>query len=446
MNDIIKGVKAMNEGDITRKINDYVKKYEDEIIDLAQNLIKIPSENIAPNGFEKDAQLFLLDKLKEINGIEVDSFTPIEVEGIEKHPAYFKGREYKDRPNVVALKRGSGRGKSVIFSSHIDTVTRNPLPWDTGDPFSGKIVDGKLFGRGSFDMKGILASTVILLKIISDNKIELKGDLIVESVVDEENGGSNGTLASRLRGYNGDVAILPEPSLLTMCPACQGGKAYRVKAEGRAGTGYGGEKLVNPVYGLGALMKSINEYEKEINIKADPKGIFYKEEEKPRTVILDKVQAGDLKPGGNVGVPDSAWFSIFINTLPGYSEEDLDSEFNNFINKVARENSELFPQPPKIEGLTRYLWPYETDPNHPVVSIMKDGLKSFRKEKAVVEGAKFACDGFIFNKYFSIPTIVFGPRGGNAHAQDEYVLVEDLLLLTKVFLYVALKWCKGNLD
>jgi len=435
----------MNKGKIVNKINDYVKQYEDEIIDLAQNLIKIPSENIAPTGFEKEAQMFLLDKLKEIDGIEIDSFTPIEVKGIEEHPAYFKGRKYKDRPNVVALKRGSGGGKSVIFSSHIDTVTKNPLPWDTGDPFSGKIVDGELFGRGSFDMKGALASTIVLLKIVSDQKIKLKGDLIVESVVDEENGGSNGTLASRLRGYNGDVAILPEPSLLTVCPACKGGKVYRVKTKGRAGTGYGGEELINPAYGLGALMKSINDYEKEINIKANPKGIFYKGEEKPRTVILDKVQAGDLKPGGNITIPESAWFSIFINTLPGYSEEDLDSEFKDFINNVASKNSELFPQLPKVEGLTRYLWPYETDPNHPVVSIIKDGLELFRKERAVVEGAKFACDGFIFNKYFSIPTIVFGPRGGNAHAQDEYVLVEDLFLLTKIFLYVVLKWCEGNL-
>ncbi len=434
----------MNNGYLFKKIDAIVCDYKEEIIGLARDLVKIPSENIAPDGFEKDAQEFLYDKFKDINNIELDKFTPLEVKGIQDHPAYFKGRNYKDRPNVVGQLKGQGGGKSIIFSNHMDTVTRNPLPWKENDPFSGKIKDGDLFGRGSFDMKGALASTFMLMKIISDLDIGIKGDLMVESVVDEENAGSNGTLASRIKGYNADVAILPEPSMLSICPGGKGGKVYRVFTEGKAGTGYGGEQLVNPAYGLGALMRSISDYSDYINTSAKPAGHYYRDEKKPREVILDKVQIGDLSPGGNISIPDKAWFSIFIQSLPGYSEHDLDEEFRNFITDVSKKDKKVFPAEPEVVGLTRYLWPFETDPGHKSIPILETALKKWHNT-AQVEGAKFACDGFIFHKYFSTPTIIFGPRGGNAHAQDEFVKVDDLILMTKVFLYLVLRWCEGEI-
>ena len=431
----------MSPDPLIKIVNQYVEDYKNDLIQLASDLVKIPSENILPDGFEKEAQDYLYSYLKKLEGIGLDYFTPLEVKGIEKHPAYRHGRNYINRPNLVAVKKGNKSSRSLIFSSHIDTVTRKPLPWNLAEPFSGKIIEGKLFGRGSFDMKGALASTIMVLKIIADNKIALKGDLIVESVVDEENAGSNGTLASRLKGYNGDVAILPEPSLLDICPACKGGKAYRISLKGKAGTGYGGELISNPVYGISLLAYNIYNYEKKINQNPYLESFYYKEEKNPRTVILDKVQAGDLEPGGNIGIPDEAWFSIFINTLPGFSEEMLDNEFKKFIIDIVKKNKDVFPQEPEITGITRYLWPFEVNKDNPATRDLFFASNAIGLKNPLITGAKFACDGFIFNNYFSIPTIIFGPRGGNAHAQDEYVLIDDLILLTKIFLYFTLKWC-----
>lgn len=431
----------MDSGSMIKMIDEYVEEYREELLELASNLIKIPSENIMPNGYEKDCQDYLYKYLKNIKGIETDYFCPTDVKGLEEHPAYKSGRNYSNRPNVVAVKNGGGSGKTVVFSSHVDTVSRRPLPWQSGDPFSGKIIDGKLYGRGSFDMKGGLASTVICLKIIAEKGLPIKGKLIVESVVDEENAGSNGTLASRLRGYNGDVAILPEPSLLNICPACKGGKIYRISLKGKAGTGYGGELISNPIYGIGLIAYSLSEYEKQINRKPKQGGFYYENEQNPRTLIVDKIQAGDLDPGGNIGIPDEAWVSFFVNTLPGFTEEMLDKEINDFIAGVVKEHKDVFADNPCVQGVSRYLWPHELDPGHPAVSQLVEASKAGRMEDIVVTGAKFACDGFIFNNYFNTPTIVFGPRGGNAHAQDEFVLVDDLVLLTKIYLYFVLKWC-----
>jgi acetylornithine deacetylase len=301
--------------------------------------------------------------------------------------------------------------------------------------------NGKLYGRGSFDMKGALAASFVLLKILSDKNVLSEGDVIVESVVDEENGGSNGTLACRLRGYDGDAAILPEPSLLSICPACKGGKTYRIDIQGRAGTGFAGEEIVNPIYGLGALLRGIRDYEIMINENPRSAGRFYSSVQNPRTVTLDKAHAGDLEPGGNVGVPDSAWFSVYINTLPGFSEKDLDTELTRYLLERVRKDSALFPQEPTIRGISRYLYPFETDPSHPIIPLLETGVASFSDSGAVVEGADFACDGFIFHRFFNIPTIIFGPRGGNAHAQDEFVFIDDLVFFTKVCLYTVMKWC-----
>lgn len=431
----------MQDDSLLKIADSYVENSRSDLLKLASDMVKIPSENILPYGYEKKAQDFLFDYLKRIKGIGLDYFNPLEVEGIEKHSAYRVGRDYKDRPNVVAVKKGGNAGKSVIFSSHIDTVSQRPLPWIESEPFSGKIFDGKLFGRGSFDMKGALASTVIVLKIIAENNISLKGDVIVESVVDEENAGSNGTLASRLRGYNGDVAIVPEPSLLDICPAAKGGKVYKISLKGKAGTGYGGELVSNPVYGLSLVAYNIFNYEKMINQAPYLGSIYYKDEKNPRTVILDKFQAGDLDPGGNIGIPSDAWFTLFINTMPGFTEEMLDNEIKRFVKDIVKKNNELFPKEPEITGISRYLWPFEVDRDNPAISELSLALESFTKEKPVITGAKFGCDGFIFNNYFSIPTIILGPRGGNAHAQDEYVLADDLILLAKIFLFFTLKWC-----
>ena len=427
--------------DLKESVNNYVEEYRDELLNLASELVKIPTENIVPTGYEKECQDYLHGYLKKINGIEIDYFTPSDIDGLKDHPVYRGDRDYSNRPNVVASKSGTGGGRSVVLSSHVDTVTKKPLPWPTGDPFSGTISDGKLFGRGSFDMKGGLAVTVMCLKIIAEKSLPIKGKVIVESVVDEENAGCIGTLASRLRGHNADIAILPEPSLLQICPATKGGKHFRIDIGGKAGTGYGGEEIVNPIYGAGLLAYKIREYDKQINSVDGQGGYFYEKEKAARTIIFDKIQSGDLDPGGNIGIPDSAWFSLFINTLPGFTEQVLDDEFCGFVERVAAENKEVFKTPPRVSGLTRYLWPTEMDIKHPSLAVLEEAAIAGGLENPVITGAKFACDGFVFDKYFNTPAIIFGPRGENAHAQDEYVLTEDLVLLTKIYLNFILKWC-----
>ena len=127
------------------------------------------------------------------------------------------------RPNVGSRRKGTGGGRSLILSGHIDTVPRGTQPW-TRDAFGGEIDGNRLYGRGSNDMKAGVGINLFMAEAVAALRLKLAGDLIVETVADEEFGGVNGTLAGRLRGYVADAAIVTEPSFLRICPAQRGGR------------------------------------------------------------------------------------------------------------------------------------------------------------------------------------------------------------------------------
>jgi acetylornithine deacetylase len=109
-------------------INDCVEHNRRAILDLNRELVSIPSENRYPEGDEKDVQEFVEGYLGDL-GCRTDTFLPTEVPGLAEHPAYLGGRNYEGRPNVVGKKEGTGGGRSILFSGHMDTVPRGEDPW-----------------------------------------------------------------------------------------------------------------------------------------------------------------------------------------------------------------------------------------------------------------------------------------------------------------------------
>src|SRR5699024_7446170 len=107
-------------------------------------------------------------------------------------------------------------------------------------PYGGKIIDGKLYGRGATDMKGGNIALMIVLDAIQSLNIKLKGDVIFQSVVEEESGGA-GTLDAILKGYKADAAIIPEPTNMKLFPKQQGSKWFRLHVTGR--TAHGGTRF-----------------------------------------------------------------------------------------------------------------------------------------------------------------------------------------------------------
>jgi len=408
----------------------------DDIVQFTQELVRIPSENKMPSGFEKECQEYVIDFLKGI-GLEVDSFLPTDVKGLTEHPYYLAGRDYENRPNVVGVWKGTGGGKSLIISGHIDTSPKEP--WFDNEPFGGQISDGRIYGRGTFDMKGGLAAGLMAVKFLKEAGIKLKGNVVLESVVDEEYGGANGTLATLIKGYKGDAVIIPEPTEMVICPATRGDQNFKVIIQGTAGMPYTTGEWINPVYGIASIIKGLKQFE-QIRLENTRLHPLYEKVPNPLPVIIKKLKAGEIEENGALGIPSESWLLVGVQTFPPTTEKQVDGEFFTFMDSLIESDSELKMNPPRYEKRFRYVEPMETDANSPIVKEIRNSFRKITGREGEVKGAPFPCDAFLFSKY-DIPVVCFGPAGGNAHAPNEFVSIKELVDLTKIFATIIFNWC-----
>lgn len=421
---------------IETKIHEWVTSHAEQILHLTETLMRFPTVNHPPTGDEYAAQQFVIETMRAMN-LDTDVFLPTDVPALATHPALWQGRDYTNRPNVVGTWRGNGDGKSLLFSSHIDVVAGSPggrfenfVPTREGD---------KLYGRGSNDMKGGLAATLMAVKCLQELGVRLNGNVIVESVVDEENGGANGTLASRLRGHNADACIVPEPTGMVVAPAHKGGRIWQIHLKGSPGIAFGSDNIISPIYAAARLVTAIQDWETIRNRVTPPHPQFVEIPGLP--VLITKIIAGEFEPGAGDAVPENAMLEIWCEEYPGVSEAEHYQRFIGYIEQVARETPSIARCEMKIEPVTRFLPGSEIPREHPIVQTVSNAFMQTTHNAPIVRGAPFACDVFVFNQIANIPCVIVGPRGGNAHSYDEWVMMQDLVDLTEIFARTAVEWC-----
>jgi acetylornithine deacetylase len=418
----------------SNEIKELIKKYRQQIIDLVCDLVNIPTENNPPNGNELEGQNFLKAIFEKLN-FQTDEFAPDEIEDFHQNPAFLKGRCYSNRKNLVATWKGNGGGKSIVLSGHMDVAPKEPLPWNICQPFQSIIKYGRIYGRGSADMKAGLASAVMAVKILRDMGWQPKGDIIIESVVDEEYASGNGTIASRFRGYNADFGIKLEASGLRICPSCVGGLIYKVSILGVAGMPYTGGDIYNPVYDIADIIGIIKEYEK-VRLKDVKVPELWENAVQQPKIILTKIKAGEVQPHGQLSTPIDSWLELVIQTYPGETEQDVTEDFKQFVKSRFSGSGEIL-----IEREYHYIEPGSCDKSFEGIGLLKDCADNYLDGPAIVCGAPFSCDLFAFKKYGSTNAVIFGPVGGNLHAPDEWVDIDSVLTTTKVLIDFIVKWC-----
>lgn len=424
-----------------KKIDEWVNSHEDEILTLNKSLVSIPSINRYPTGDEAEVQKFIEKTLRNL-GCQTDVFIPTDVQGLTEHEAYLGGRDYKNRPNVVGVKKGTGGGRSIMFSGHVDTVSEGMDPW-TVDPYSGSVIDGKQYGLGLLDMKGGMAASIMAMTALEDIGITLKGDFMIETVVDEEYGGANGTLASRLKGYEADIAIIPEPSNMSICPANQGGLMMRIKFIGRAGRSFSGEELLNPVHAASRFVEIFYEYEKYRGQMKSINPLYENSSGLP--TYIQGIKAGPVDTPLTDRVPSSCSIDVWFQCYPETTEEELRNDLIDFYEERAKEDSILQQMPAQFEKLVRFLPGSSIPDNHPIIDVAQIVSETFGK-KLPVEGAPFACDSFMFNLHSNTPALIWGPKGENAHASDEHIDIDDFMNLVKMYALTIIEWCGVEKD
>jgi len=315
-------------------------------------------------------------------------------------------------------------------------VPPEPMNWRL-DPFSGAIKEDKIYGRGSLDMKGGLACLMIAIKALIKLGIRLKGDLIFESVMDEESSIANGTLSCIARGYKADAVIIPEPNNMIISPSSLGGTVWKIKIIGKSGMGFGGEEIFEPVFPMGKIIVGLEKYAELLNNDFLKPEIF-KKNDKGIPVRIAKVRAGEEYKWGT---PEECWLEVMFAPWPGISEEQFKSHFLGYINELIDNDPVLKNNPPIIESVSRYKLGLDIDINHPLVKTSEKAYYAALNKEATVSGALFACDAYMFSLYADTPGIILGPGGKNAHACDEYVNKKDLIDLVKIISFTILDWC-----
>jgi len=427
---------------IEKNIIKIINQEEPEIIDFVRSLIKYPSINEPPNGREAACQEFIRKKLKELE-LEVDFFTPNEVEGIRGHPAFAPHggsgpeRKYDDRPNVVGVWKGKHDGRGIILNGHIDVFPVISVKDWTHDPWAADIQNGEIYGRGAVDMKGGLGAMLMAIYCLKEVGIKPMGDVIFESVVDEEFGGGNGTLATILRGYKADVAIVGEPSGLSICPAGYGGFLFDVEVKGRNAHPFFKKQGQNAIEKGIKIVNALIKLEKSRSQVAR-KAPLFTGYDPSSPIMIRSLNTGELTGGG---LATTCIIRAWAATIPEEKREDVLTQFIGIIQDTVKDDPWLLQNPPEITCLGRYLEPWKTDSNDPIIGILKSTIKDVTFKKARLT-AGLTCDAFLFKKYAKIPCIIIGPGSAiSAHNNDESILIEELISATKIYALTILKWC-----
>ncbi|MGH6915284.1 MAG: M20/M25/M40 family metallo-hydrolase, partial [Geminicoccales bacterium] len=209
-----------------KKLLQTIEQNRDKAIELLRDMIAIPSVT----GDEAAIQKFLASYLENI-GLDVDMWET-DWEELRKHPGYRPvQRGYEGRPNLVATLKGTGGGRSLLLNGHTDVIPVG-AGW-SDDPWSATIRDGRIYGRGSADMKSGVASHIVAVECIRAAGLRLNGDVLINVVVDEEVSG-HGTLDTVIRGYRADAGISGETSDLAVQPACIGRIWFEIAIAGKA--------------------------------------------------------------------------------------------------------------------------------------------------------------------------------------------------------------------
>jgi acetylornithine deacetylase len=419
-------------------IRSEIRRRAEEIVEWTKTLIRFPSENRPPDGAEAEAQKFIEAECKKLH-LPVDVFAPDEIPGIQEHSSWLPGRDYaKGRKNVVARLAGRGNGKSLLFSGHVDVAPFEPDAWNLCRPYDPVLKNGRLYGRGTADMKGGLAAAFWALKILRELEFQPDGEILFESLVDEEFAGGNGTLSARLRGCNADLAIIPEPTQMQICPACFGAFLGEMTISGSAGMPYTGTAIANPIHGAARAVELFSEWQRQW--RGENRHRLFQKAGKELNVLVWKIDS--IRPGEftQMGTPLETRLSWIVWVPPGTTEEAFEKRFRAFWEERFKTDSSLSPFDIRWEKKYHYVKPWETPAENPAVRAVVKAFETYGIAP-ILSGAPFSCDLGIYGEVGNMPCLLVGPRGGNLHAPDEWVHVEDIFNLTGILANLAVTWC-----
>jgi acetylornithine deacetylase len=366
---------------------------------LLSQLVRIPSINPileSTSRGEKEIALFITDWC-QLMGLEV-----------------YVEEVVANRPNVIAIAKGSGGGKTLLLNAHTDTVGVTGM----SEPFEARVTDNKFFGRGALDMKAGLAAAMVATA--KAKPMNLRGDVILTAVIDEEYS-SLGTEAV-MQHYRADAAIVTEPSWMNLCLAHRGFAVFEVEVYGKAVHTSQHHLGVNAIIGAGKLLSAIEAFDKSLRGR-----------EKHKLLGVGSLQAMLIQGGQELfTVPAFCKVTVERRTLPSETQRSVEGDMQEMVREL--ESSDKYFQATFKTLLYREA--YEVSENEAIVQLAKKHLPS-----ASITGAPYWMDSALLGAK-GIPTLVLGPGGGGMHSGEEWVNLEDVSKLTEVLGSIIKEFCQ----
>lgn len=323
------------------------------------------------------------------------------------------------RPNVVGVLEGRSPGPTLMLCGHLDTVGVIGMT----EPFNPVEHDGKLYGRGTQDMKGGLAAMISAAESIAKSGGLESGRLIVAGVIDEEYESLGA--AALVKTWQADAAVITEPTDLVIGIGHKGYQWVQVETRGKAAHGSLPKEGRDAILLMGRVL---------VRLEALSRGL----QSKPPHPILGtaSLHASLVEGGRELSTyPDHCSLRMERRTIIGEPENVALKEVEEILDSLKQEDGEF-------EGSARMLFgqaPYETPSNHELPQALED-LMGRLGRKTKRSGMTFWTDAAILGKA-GIPTVVFGPGGAGLHGLNEYVLIEEVLVCRDALVELAREFC-----
>ncbi len=449
---------------IEQQLVQYVDEHKDDFVKFLGDLVKIPSIT----GYEKKAQEFVRDKiagfgfeteLKEADVKKMFEMFPevaqvpsIGEEGLDMPlmtedkftyeqlmaSPYDRLKSYKDRPNLIGKLKGKGGGKSLILNGHIDTVpVGDRSKWHV-DPFGAEIKDGKLYGRGSVDMKGGVAAMVSAVEVLNALKVTLSGDLMLQTVVNEEHAGG-GALGIIADGYTADAAIVTEPAGPggnVILNGNGGGVYWEVRIKGHE-THAGSRWQNNKPFGISAIEKAALVVDSLISLE---KGL--NKEKTMMSLCIGTIKGGTYATAtaAECVINGVAYFSPGLGT----GKEGIMRVKKMLKDAALNIDDEWLKANPPVIKFQHYDDAYMLPADkQEIKTLTEDVIRDVLGKEPVITQLGGGCDARHFGNQGGIPAIVYGPGDIKmAHSADEYISLDDYIKGIKVLALTIYRWCK----
>lgn len=333
--------------------------------------------------------------------------------------------EFPDSPNVVARWRGAGGGPTLQLAGHLDTI---PVPHAT--PY---FAAGLIYGRGAADMKGALAAMAETARVLRQSGIRLKGDLLLTAFgLHEAPGGhGEGLRALIARGVTGDAAIVCEVGGRDLPIAGKGMGIFEITVR-RSGESihelFATPATANPIHVAARLVARLQERATALAAVALP-------DVGPESIFVGMMHSGDFYNR----VPTSAKITGTRRHGPDKTFDDVRCELNALVADVQSEDK---TGTISIElDFTPIRESFRLDPAEPIVGVVRQAYADLYGAELPLVGISMVADASILIREANVPTVYHGPWTDRAHADVEYIALDELVKAAHMYILSALRFC-----